>query len=338
MKFYILAFLLLFTVVSYSLLPDSHSSPKIVFRSTDGGQTWQDISKGLPENLQADSIRGNSFFANDKGLFLRVGNGLYQSAANVTAPFWTKEISPDEHSSIAPVKSGIVANNYWVINLKKADGMSVWSTVFENFQGAGLRAFETAGGTIFISTDQRLFKTINDGKTWKLVHTGGFVGNLAEANGVLMAVSWKSIIRSVDNGENWVVVDSAGGAAFDVKQFRGGFVAITSSSGVNSPTTSRLRTSFDGGKTWQPIEAGLRGKVVIDSIWRTWNDRPRMKAFMAPIILVGESYFFTRYDGIYKSSDKGKTWQLALPAVQKKVFNLLISGDVIYAIRHKGGC
>ena len=34
----------------------------IVFKSTDGGQSWQDISEGLPENLQKDSIGGNSFF------------------------------------------------------------------------------------------------------------------------------------------------------------------------------------------------------------------------------------------------------------------------------------
>ena len=127
MKFYILAFLLLFTVFSFSLLPDRHPDPKkekvgtakIVFKSTDGGQTWQDISKGLPENLREDSIRGNSFFANDKGLFLRVGNGLYHSTPNATAPFWTKDILPDsqpryfgEHSSIAPGKSGIVACKY----------------------------------------------------------------------------------------------------------------------------------------------------------------------------------------------------------------------------------
>ena len=79
---------------------------KIVFKSTDGGQTWQDISKGLPENLRKDSIRGNSFFANEKGLFLKAGNGLYHSTPNATAPFWTKEVSPDRHSSIAPGNSG----------------------------------------------------------------------------------------------------------------------------------------------------------------------------------------------------------------------------------------
>src|SRR5215217_580420 len=60
----------------------------IVFKSTDGGQTWQDISKGLPKNLQEaenlrkDSMRRDSFFANDKGLFLKVGSELYHNTPN----------------------------------------------------------------------------------------------------------------------------------------------------------------------------------------------------------------------------------------------------------------
>src|SRR5258706_1919658 len=160
MNIYILAFLLRFAVSSSSLLRGSHpgsktekdGTAKIVFKSTDGGQTWQDISKGLPENLRKDSIRGNSFFANDKGLFLRVGNGLYHSTPNATAPFWTKEIFPDGHSSIAPGKSGILANNYWGVNLKKTNGTSVWSPIFDNsHELPRIRSvFETAGGTIFI--------------------------------------------------------------------------------------------------------------------------------------------------------------------------------------------
>jgi photosystem II stability/assembly factor-like uncharacterized protein len=130
----------------------------IVFKSTDGGQTWQDISKGLPENLREDGIRGNSLFANDKGLFLRVGNGLYHSTPNATAPFWTKEISPDEHSSIAPGKPGIFAYHYWGVNLKTTNGTSVWSPIFENFQEPRIRSvFETAGGAIFHRHRQRPF-------------------------------------------------------------------------------------------------------------------------------------------------------------------------------------
>jgi photosystem II stability/assembly factor-like uncharacterized protein len=202
--------LVLFLINSFVLKEkEAREKTNIVFKSTDGGQTWQDISKGLPENLRKDSIRGNSFFANDKGLFLRVGNGLYHSTPNATAPFWTKEIFADEHSSIAPGKSGIVAYNYWGVNLKKTNGTSVWSPIFDNSHEPRIRSvFETAGGTIFIGTDRGLFKTDDSGETWKHVHAGSLVGNLAESDGVLLATNMRRIIRSTDNGENWALVIS----------------------------------------------------------------------------------------------------------------------------------
>ena len=340
MNFYIVAFLLLFTVFSSSLLPNSHPSPKIekagtakiVFKSTDGGQTWQDISKGLPENLREDG--GNNFFANDKGLFLRVGNALYHSTPNATAPFWAKEIFTDEDSSMAPGKPGIF---YWGANLKKTNGTNVCSPIFEIIDRPGIRtAFETAGGAIFIGTERGFFKTVNSGQTWKQVHAGNLVGHLAELDGVLLAISTGRIIRSIDNGENWAEVISEDSVAFDVKQIKGGFVVITSNSESNTPNTSRLSTSYDGGKTWQPIDAG--NKVLIDSIGRTWNDRPRLQRSMTSIIQVGEAFVCTHPDGIFRSSDKGKTWKLLLPSVEGKVFNLFGSGNVIYAIPSKGGC
>ena len=131
------------------------------------------------------------------------------------------------------------------------------------------------------------------------------------------------------------VVISEGSVAFDVKQINGGFAAITASSETK---TRSLRTSYDGGKTWQPIDAGLQNKVLIDSIWRTWDDRPRVQAFMTSIIQVGENFLCAHPDGIFRSSDKGKTWKLLLPSIEGKVFNLFVSGNVIYAIPSKGGC
>jgi len=316
---------------------DTTGTEKIVFKSTDGGQTWQDISKGLPENLRKEGIRGNSIFANDKGLFLRVGNGLYHSTANTSPPFWTKEISPAENSRIAPGKSGIVGNNYWGVNVKTTNGTSVWSPIFDHSHEPRIRsAFETAGATIFIGTDKGIFKTDNSGKTWKLVYAGGFVGHLAEANGVLLAIGMKRIIRSTDNGENWSRVISEDSVAFDVKSISGGFAAITSNSASNTPNTSRLSTSCDGGKTWQRNNAG--NKVFIDSIWRTWEDRPVVKAFGTSITQVGENFICVHRYGIFRSTDKGKTWKLLLPSIKDKVFMLLVSGKVIYAISSKGGC
>jgi len=102
--------------------------------------------------------------------------------------------------------------------------------------------------------------------------------------------------------------------------------------------TRRLSTSYDGGKTWQSIHSGLQDRFVIDSIWRTWDDRPRLQAFQTSITQVGENFFCTHRDGIFRSSDKGKTWKLLLPSVEDKGFNLFVSGNVIYAIPSKGGC
>lgn len=311
---------------------DKSETAKVVFRSDDNGLTWQDISKGLPENLQEDSIRGTSFFANDKGLFVKVGSERFHSTPNATAPFWTEEIFPDEDSSKAPGKSGIF---YWGVHLKKTNGTSVWSPIFDNASEPRMRStFETAGGNIFIGTDKGLFKTADSGKTWKHVYDGNWAGNFAESDGVLVSTSKRRIIRSADNGENWALVGE-GGVTWDVKPIKGGFVAITSGSASD---TRKLRISDDGGKTWQPADASLLDKVVIDSIWRTWDNRPRVQAFQTSIIRVGENFFCTHPDGIFRSSDKGKTWKLLLPAVEDKVFNVFVSGNVIYAIPTKGGC
>jgi hypothetical protein len=48
----------------------------IVFKSTDGGQTWQDISEGLPQNLQNGS-ESVGFFTNESGLHLSAGNEIF---------------------------------------------------------------------------------------------------------------------------------------------------------------------------------------------------------------------------------------------------------------------
>lgn len=317
---------------------DKTAVAKIVFKSTDGGQTWQDISKGLPENLRKDSIRGNSFFANDKGLFLRVGNGFYHSTADAAAPFWTKEIFHDEDSSIAPGKAGIVAYNYWTVNVKKTDGTSVWSPVFDTFQIPVVRsAFETTGGTVFIGTQKGFFKTDDNGATWKYVYSGTLVGHMAELDGVLLATNWRRMIRSTDNGESWAPVTSDTSVVWDVKQINSGFAAMTSTSASNP---RGVRTSYDGGKTWQPNNAA--NKVLIDSICRTWNVRPDTKAFMASISQVAENLVCVHREGIFNSSDKGKTWKLVLPAVENKVFALYASGNVIYVIyavaSKTGGC
>ncbi len=336
MKIYNVAFLLLFQFLfssnellefpAASRVTDSHQKLNknkgpvdIVFKSTDGGQTWQDISEGLPENWQGDGFQRDGFFANDSGLYLRAGNGIYHSKPNSTAPFWEKEIFPDAYRSIAPGKTGMFAYNWDGQFLQKINGTNVWSPVYTDFQVKEIRTvFETAGSTVFIGSDNGLFRSANGGKTWRRVYTGGWVMKLVESNGVLMATSQNGILRSTNDGENWNCVLSEGGVGIAVEPIKGGFAVITANTHLIART---VRTSYDSGKTWQPIDAGLPADL------RT-----------ASIIQLGEYFFCGHPAGIFRSSDQGKTWKLLLPSIENKVFNLTVSGNVIYAIPRPGGC
>ncbi|WP_462249880.1 WD40/YVTN/BNR-like repeat-containing protein, partial [Ferruginibacter sp.] len=101
---------------------DKAGAANIVFKSTDGGQTWQDISEGLPENFREDDVQRDGFFTNDNGFYLRTDNGLYHSQRNSTVPFWIKEIFPGQQSRIAPGRTGILAYNYEGQFLQKING------------------------------------------------------------------------------------------------------------------------------------------------------------------------------------------------------------------------
>ncbi|MCE7067171.1 sialidase family protein [Dyadobacter sp. CY326] len=334
MKIHSLAFLLLFQfpfAFDHALefpqsapLPDSYPkrdkavAANIIFKSADGGQTWQDISEGLPENLPGDGIQRDGFLANDNGIYLHTENGMYYSKPNSAAPFWKKDISPDNLSSIVPGKTGVLAFNYGGQFLQKINGTGLWLPIYTDFPGKDVRTVFETGHSVFIGCDKGLFKSDDSGKNWKRVYDGGWVMKLVESNGVLLGTSRRGIIRSVDDGENWVDVINEGGVGIAIERIKGGFAAIT----CNTETeTRRVRTSYDGGKTWQPIDADLPASLDIASITE-----------------VGEYLFCGHPAGIYRSSDKGKTWQLSLPAIQDKVYNLSVSGNVIYAIPRSGGC
>ena len=141
---------------------------------------------------------------------------------------------------------------------------------------------------------------------------------IVETNGVLMTTSQYGILKSTDDGETWVNVLNEGGVGIAIEKIKGGVAVINFNTQSN---TRRVRASYDGGETWDPIDAGLP---------------PDMK--IASIIEVGDYFYCGHPAGVFRSSDKGKSWKLLLPSIDQKVFNLFVSGDVIYAIPRPGGC
>lgn len=323
----------------------------IIFKSTDGGQTWQDISKGLPEKLQREGVWRDGVFANERGLYLRAGNGVYHSEPNSTTSFWTKEIFPGKQRNITPGKNGIFAYDFRGQFLQKINGTSNWSPVYTNFQEQAVRlneikddwmhknfkekfvstVFETAGGTVFIGSNNSLFRSTDSGKTWKLVNVGNGTMKLAESNGVLLATYKEGILRSTDDGQTWDRVISEGGVGVAVERIDGGFAAIVSN--TNTQTNS-IHISMDSGKTWNAIGEALQpswGSLLMKKIGIL-----KSSSDILSIKQMGKYLICGRPDGYFRSSDMGKTWEKLLLPPTDYGFNLSVSGNVIYVIPNKG--
>jgi len=301
----------------------------IIYQSKDGGQTWQDISDGLPVNEQPEG-----FFAGESDLYLRVKDVMYRSKSNLKTPVWEKENDLDPRTgSIAFNRSGVMAYNYAGQIYQKVPSAGTWLPIHTNFKTHSMRTiFETADGTVFVGCDSGLYKSTDRGESWERVQDEGWVMDIVESGGVLLAKGQKGIMRSTDNGEHWEWVISEGGVGIAIERIEGGFAAIV----ANTSTISRtIHISLDDGKTWKAIDEGLRPSLFISSIKQ-----------------MGEYLICGHPDGIFRSSDMGKTWNMVHPSVDKKeyvyssdpfndhreVFKIYVSGNVLYAVAGSAGC
>jgi photosystem II stability/assembly factor-like uncharacterized protein len=188
---------------------------------------------------------------------------------------------------------------------------------------------------------EAILKSTDGGQTWQDSSDGlpeiGKPVNVVESEGVLVATGTKGIRRSTDNGEHWQWVISEGGVGIAIERIEGGFAAITYNTGTKS---RRIRISLDSGKTWQAIDEGLRPSPSISSIKQ-----------MGKYLICGHP------DGIFRSSDMGKTWNSVHPGVDevgnnllkfitwsspsgepRNVFRIYVSGNVLYAVAGSAGC
>lgn len=286
-----------------------------IYQSSDGGQTWQEVYAGLPHDFRADGV-----FAYENQVFLSSEMGLYRKSTASLAPRWEKVVFLNEKiTNIFPSRAGVYALSY-------SNGIfqevlpGIWEPVFTEMKNKLVRTMlETSDGAIFIGCDSGIFKSADNGKTWKMVFSEGMVLNMIESDGVLVAGGAKGLLRSADGGEHWNWVLTEGGVGIETAHLEGRIAAIT----YNGETeTRRLRTSADNGQTWQPIDAGLSPSQFISNITQ-----------------VGEHLLCSHPTGIFRSSDQGKTWHLVLPAAKDTKFYFAVSSSqVIYAIVGGFGC
>jgi photosystem II stability/assembly factor-like uncharacterized protein len=316
------------------------SKPKIaaniIYQSKDGGQTWSDVSAGLPEKFDLWST-----FANENELFLGTNNGIYNANSVTAFPKWEKEVMlGGEISKISAGKDGLYACVYKKGLFYEVPNTGIWLSIHNSLQDKSVNAiYETPDGAVLIGCETGIFKTENGGNTWKKVSDAEFVYGITASNGVIVCGTYNGLLRSTDNGENWDWTLTEDGTVQKVTLFDGNFVAITRGMGsakkaMNDPKdmANRLHISKDAGKTWERLDKSLALARIANNAEKkavTWaiNDVAQV-----------DKYLFCSLDtGIFRSADGGKTWENVFPSTERSWKKLLVSGKVIYAL-NGGGC
>ncbi len=312
--------------------PNTPTAANIVFKSVDGGQTWQDVSAGLPENIEVGGV-----YDVDGNVYLGANGGLYHSTNPPSVEAWEKEVFVgDRITHLFSGKTGLYAGIYDHGLFQKIPGTSVWKPMHGALKDKTVRTvFEAADGAIFVGCDSGIFKTVDGGESWKQVFSEVYINSFTAAGDVLICGTFKGLLRSTDAGEHWDWVLTEDGNVQKTERIGGLIVAITRGAGTWQEVAedpegmaNRLRASADGGKTWQRIDEQLSSARL----------RSNLGGNLAPVWIVNDikqagDYLFCSLDtGIFRSSDLGQTWELVFPSYGMKLLQLAVSGKEIYAV------
>jgi photosystem II stability/assembly factor-like uncharacterized protein len=284
-----------------------------LFRSVDGGRSWQPRSAGLqgasvaqlaidpkdPRVLYAgttsDTVRNR-----ERGVFKTADGGRSWHAANRglgrSADVRALAIDPSDTSTL------FVGTSKGVY--KSQDAGRSWKAMRSGIGGATVPEIEVhprKTATVYAVVDyydeQELFKTTNGGTTWQSSSRGldaDFIYGVAVDpvhQKTVFAATSKGVFKSTDGGGHWrrasTGISSAQVLDLAVSPEGSAIYAATSFHGVF--------TSTDAGGRWRVANRGL----VARSIDAVAVD-PR-----SPLTV----YAGSNGDGVFKSTDGGRSWQ-----------------------------
>lgn len=300
----------------------SIQTSKLVFRSSDSGKNWTDISSNLPETLGINRVT-----VDGGQVFLCAGLRLY--TGSTTGTEWSSELYLNpEIDNIYPGKNGPYVSSYKEGLFKKVLGTAVLIPIDQTLADKTVRTvLETSDGSILAGCESGIYKSSDEGKTWRWVSEVSGINSFAAGNGILISGTYEGLLRSVDGGEHWDKVFAAEGSAYKTFWLGDRFVSIVDDSkDWSAGIVNQVYTSADGGISWNSIDqnlAPLRAKAGEESgITHIYE-----------VTQAGKYLFCSTDAGIFRSGDWGGNWELVFPIKdKKKMLQLAVFGDVVYAV------
>ncbi len=138
-----------------------------VYRTTNGGDSWQDITGGLSTQIYDLATDPNNpsrvFAATEGGVYRSSDSGqTWQSSANTSCAYGL---------AIDPANSSVLYAGYQKRVYKSTDGGIDWTSAETGLLG-DCRRMAVAGSSVFFGSDAGVYRSTDAGATWAASQTG----------------------------------------------------------------------------------------------------------------------------------------------------------------------
>ena len=314
-----------------------------IMQSADWGQSWTDISAGLPEDKRVSTVH-----IADNEVYMGYDKDQLFSLNGAPVHSWTKESLAEalsQHTSktdnsILGIYSTQPALYVFVVQdglYKMQRNSRTWAAMKMPVGVFGINDVEEdESGNIYLANETGVYVSADGGQNWKLHFRQGWISSLEVQDGAIIAGGKNGVYRSDDGGVNWTSLPiqqemaflfvKEGPPTYKVMCSGEALTAIRSESNDMKGRPGKFQISTDGGLNWQthPADSYLKNLEDISSI------------------LLHEGKIFCSYKGfVICSEDNGNTWKTILQSKNSEPgmsLMLYLSGGVLYCTEGVFGC
>jgi len=286
------------------------SAPEEIVRSTDGGDSWTEISSGfMPSGFCRDDSGEIYASSSSNGIFRSSDAGLSWTPANGNLAFTAFScVIADSTGTLYAAET--VGGSSGAGVYRSTDRGAHWARTFAYSLVAVQALFRTRTGAILAGTyGDGIYRSSDAGASWPPASAGlsnRYVTTFAsDRAGDLFAGTLRGLFQSTDDGVTWAETDNGMMNRY-VRSL------AVSSGNLFAGTAISIFRSTDDATSWNESASG------IVSSFCTLVAANKYGAVIAATNAAG---------GLYRTTDSGSTWLTANPAFADKLVFSLTSGS-----------